>query len=268
MHKPPALVKPSYIINSVDHALRLVQMLRDNGQIGLTQGATELGVSPSTVHRMMAMLVYRGFALRDADRRYVPGPAMSVAPVSIPWAQEIKDICRPHLELLASRMEETVNLMIRVGTKVRFLTTVEVQNIIRIGDRSGSVLEAHQASGGKALLAEVDTLTLERLYRSKSAQIAGGWMDDEHFAHFLRELANIRTTGFAMNYEESETGIRALGFTIHDPSGRAVVAVSVAAPTFRSARLFEKDSLALADESRSDIEADIATSGIAARIEP
>ena len=264
VQKPPTVQKPSYMITSVDHALRLIQMLRDNGSIGLTQAAGELGVSPSTVHRMMAMLVYRGFALKDTDRRYVAGPAMSVPPVSIPWANELKEVCRPHLELLATRMEETVNLMVRVGSKVRFLHTVEVNNILRIGDRSGSVLEAHQASGGKALLAEADPQTIERLYRSKSAALAGAEMDDERYERFQRELASIRMSGFAINREESEGGIDALGLALHDASGRAVASISIAAPTFRSERIFDKRALALADASRVEMEADIAERGIEA----
>ncbi|WCI07745.1 helix-turn-helix domain-containing protein [Arthrobacter sp. OVS8] len=35
-------------------------------------------MAPSTAHRLLAMLVYRGFAVQDENRRYVPGPAMGV----------------------------------------------------------------------------------------------------------------------------------------------------------------------------------------------
>ncbi len=149
MQQLPTVTKPSYMITSVDHVLKLLQMLRDNGRLGLTQAAAELGVSPSTAHRMMAMLVYRGYAVQDINRRYVAGPAMSVPPVTIPWASELRDLCRPHLELLADRLDETVNLMVRIGSKVRFLFSVEGRSALRIGDRSGAVLDAFQASGGR-----------------------------------------------------------------------------------------------------------------------
>ncbi|MFD0790264.1 IclR family transcriptional regulator [Microbacterium insulae] len=250
------------MISSVDHALRLVQMLRDSGSVSLTRAAAEIGVSPSTVHRMMGMLVYRGFAQRDADRRYVPGPAMSVGPVSISWAQEVKDLLRPHVELLANRLDETANLMIRIGSNVRFLHSVEVANVLRIGDRTGSVLPAHRSSGGKALLAESDEATLERLYRSKSAELAGEYMDDARWERFLRELALVRSRGYARNDEETELGICALGFAIHDPLGRAILACSVAAPAFRAQRLFEDQVLALIDETRREMERDLAASDV------
>lgn len=263
MQQLPTVTKPSYMITSVDHVLKLLQMLRDNGRLGLTQAAAELGVSPSTAHRMMAMLVYRGFAVQDVNRRYVAGPAMSVPPVTIPWASELRDLCRSHLELLAERLEETVNLMVRIGSKVRFLFSVEGSSALRIGDRSGAVLDAFQASGGKALLAEADPQTLERLYRSKAAGLSGVRMDDEQYARFLGELAAIRNVGYAVNQEETEAGIRAVGWTLHHPTGRAFAAFSVAAPIFRTARLLSATTIAIAEEARHDMEADIAASGIA-----
>ncbi len=266
MQQLPTVTKPSYMITSVDHVLKLLQMLRDNGRLGLTQAAGELGVSPSTAHRMMAMLVYRGFAVQDVDRRYTAGPAMSVPPVAIPWAIELKDICRPHLELLAARLEETVNLMVRVGSKVRFLHSVEGQEVVRIGDRSGTILDAYQASGGKALLSEADQQTLERLYRSKAATLSGARMEDEQYGRFLRELSAVRTLGYAVNREETEVGIHALGLTLHHPSGRAFAAFSIAVPVFRSDRVLSPTTIAIAEETRLEMEADIAASGIAEHV--
>jgi len=267
MQQLPTVTKPSYMIASVDHALKLLQILRDNGRLGLTQAASELGVSPSTAHRMMAMLVYRGFAVQDMSRRYVAGPAMSVPPVAIPWAIELKDICRPHLELLATRLEETANLMVRVGSKVRFLHSVEGQEVVRIGDRSGTVLDAYQASGGKALLAEADQPTLERLYRSKSAALSGGHMDDQQYSRFLRELSKVRKLGYAVNREETEVGIHAIGLSLHQPSGRAFAAFSIAVPIFRSDRILSPTAIAILEEARLEMEADIAASGIAKTVD-
>lgn len=85
---PPAkkaaktITRPSYALDSVDNALRLLQMLRDVGALRLKDAAEELGTAPSTAHRLLAMLVYRGFAVQDEKRRYHPGPAWEWAPRS------------------------------------------------------------------------------------------------------------------------------------------------------------------------------------------
>ena len=47
---------------------------------GSRRPRTELGIAPSTAHRLLAMLVYRGFAVQDEKRMYHPGPAMGAGP--------------------------------------------------------------------------------------------------------------------------------------------------------------------------------------------
>lgn len=165
--------KPTYSIDAVDNALQLLQLLRDLGSVRLKDAAAELKVAPSTAHRLLAMLVYRGFATQDESKRYLPGPSLGVGPAGIGGTTQLRRIAQPHLELLAARLNETVNLMIRVGTQVRFLSTVEGSNILRIGDRQGTVLPANSASGGKAILAELDREVLEQLFRTNNADISG-----------------------------------------------------------------------------------------------
>ena len=54
--------EPAYRLASVDHALQLALALRQDGPLRTVDAARRLGVAPSTAHRLLAMLVYRGFA--------------------------------------------------------------------------------------------------------------------------------------------------------------------------------------------------------------
>nr|WP_241983054.1 IclR family transcriptional regulator [Cryobacterium flavum] len=250
--------KPSYSINAVDNALQLVQLLRDIGGIRLKEAAAELNVAPSTAHRLLAMLIYRGFAVQDESKRYLPGPAMGVGPAEMSWTMQLRSLAQPHLELLSIRLNETVNLMIRVGTKVRFLSTVEGSNILRVGDRRGTVLPAHRASGGKAMLAELDPVMLMQLFRSTSADIGGDRIPDADYPGFLSELDAVRANGFAANFEGTEEGVDALGVALHSGAGQVVGALSVATPAARFRRLFDEGLVPLVLETRRQLEQDIA----------
>ena len=74
-----AIEKPAYLLESVDNALKLLQMLRDVGALRLLkEAAEELAIAPSTAHRLFAILVYRGFAVQDEKR-------LSAVPAR-PWA--------------------------------------------------------------------------------------------------------------------------------------------------------------------------------------
>ena len=250
--------KPAYSIDAVDNALQLVQILRDLGGIRLTDAAAELKVAPSTAHRLLATLIYRGFAVQDESRRYLPGPSLGVGPAELSWSKQLRSLAQPHLELLATRLNETVNLVIRIGTKVRFLSTVQGSNILRVGDRQGTVLPAHLASGGKAMLAELDPAMLGQLFRSHSADIGGDSISDANYPGFLSELDAVRTNGFAVNFEGTEDGVSALGVALHNGSGQAIGALSVATPAARFRRLFDEGLVPLALETRRQLELEIA----------
>jgi IclR family transcriptional regulator, acetate operon repressor len=249
--------KPPYPLASVDNALHLLQLLRDTGSLRLKDAAEELSVAPSTAHRLLAMLIYRGFAIQDENRRYLPGPAMGEGPAGMRSTRHLKELAQPHLELLASRVGETVNLMIRVGTKVRFLTSVEGSGILRVGDRQGAVLPAHRTSGGKAMLAELDASTLDKLFRSE-LNMADDRIPDSRYPAFLNELDLIRANGFAANYEGTEQGVSAIGVAVHDPLGLAIAALSVSTPTTRFASLVSSGLARAALQTAHELELDIA----------
>ena len=49
--------RPAYAIASVDSALLLATVLQQEGPLRVTDVATRLGVSASTAHRLLGMLV-------------------------------------------------------------------------------------------------------------------------------------------------------------------------------------------------------------------
>ena len=203
------------MLESVDNALRLLQMLRDVGALRLKDAASELGIAPSTAHRLFAMLVYRGFAVQDEKRVYHPGPAMGVGPAQVGWTREFTDLARPHMEALAIRCGETVNLVIRVGRQARFLLSAESAGMLRVGDRQGQVLAAELTAGGRILLAELPKDVLAQLYLSPTGAATGdgtGWGDrrlaPEQFEAFVRDLQSARALGFAVNVEQPRRGSR------------------------------------------------------------
>ncbi len=247
--------KPPYSLESVDNALRLLQLLRDQGRLRVTDAAEELGTARSTAHRLLSMLVYRDFATQDEHHGYLPGPALSAPPVRDRPLQELRRALLPQMEALCERVGETVNLMVRVGTQTRFLASVESTQILRVGDRAGTVLPAAKTSGGKALLATLSRGELAELYllggaaaldsppsrRSPPPLPSGSNGDDTmmspaEFRRFCRELDAVRHRGYGLNLEATEAGVVAVGSCVTDEAGRALGALTIAVPSARFTR--------------------------------
>ncbi|WP_223881030.1 IclR family transcriptional regulator [Nesterenkonia ebinurensis] len=248
---------PAYPIEAVDNVLVLLEMLRDFGAVHISEAAQELAVSPSTVHRLMAMLVYRGFAEQDASRRYVPGPALGTEPVGVPWTAELRRRAQPHLDKLAEEVDEAVNLLVRVGTEVRFLTTVEGMRPLGVGDRRGAVMPARQASAGKAILAAMPDPQVEALYRCE-AENRGVEYNPEQHQELISELAMVRRQGFAANFEGTEQGVSALGVALRDGSSTVVGGLTVAMPRARFGPVFESGLVPRVFRAKAQLEADLA----------
>jgi DNA-binding IclR family transcriptional regulator len=248
--------KPSYAIESVDNALRILQALRDSGQVRVADMAAELGVARSTAHRLLAMLVYRDFAVQAEDRSYRPGPALSAGPLRGEPAQRLRQVMRPHMEALRDQVAETVNLTVRLGTQSRFLDTVESAQLLRVGDRQGMVRPAWKTSGGKVLLAELSDAQLTALLRGPSGRPPDG-MTAAQRRSLVGELRLIRDQGYAENIEESESGVCAIGVCVRDKAGEPVAALSVSAPSVRytadRSRLFLRELRAAVDRAQADI---------------
>lgn len=136
----PHRTTPSYAVNSVDNALRLLQTLRDVGEVRVKEAAQDLGVSPSTVHRLMSMLVFRGFAQQDDTRSYLPGPSMGVPVVRLPGTRELLAVAKPHLTRLRDATGETAYCWILTGRLVRCILTVSASSVSAIGDRRSAWL--------------------------------------------------------------------------------------------------------------------------------
>ena len=143
--------KPTYSIDSVDHALRLAGLLQQEGPLRVADAAERLGVARSTAHRLLAMLVYRDFAEQNADRRYAAGSVLRHLAGVEPVAQ-LRAVALPHLQRLVDQTGETANLMVLLGKYVRFVATIECCHVLRVGDREGRMVPAHLASGGPTLL--------------------------------------------------------------------------------------------------------------------
>lgn len=220
--------------HSVDTALRLLHLLRDQGVVSVTEAAAALEVSTSTAQRLLGALAYRDFAARDEGRKYLAGPALSLRPGVVPPANALRQRYLPLMRGLAKELDETVSLGVRIGTRVRILATAEAGRLLRVGDQEGTVLPAHLAAIGKVLLATLENSRLTALY-GPSPGSRTGVLPAHELAALVHELEMVRQVGFALNHGEAEAGVSAIAIPVtHDP-GKVLSGLALAMPSTRFA---------------------------------
>jgi DNA-binding IclR family transcriptional regulator len=253
----PLKAPPPYAIASVDHALRTAVMLQLEGELTVAQVAQRLGVARSTAHRLLAMLVYRDFALQDENRVYRVGPVLELAAHSHSRVSALRTAALPHLRRLAAVMDETASLTIRTGNTVRFVASVEGTQALRVSSREGMVFPAHRTTAGLLLLAELSPAELEEVYAAE--RYAEHPDERPDLASLRSDLARVRHTGFAVNFERSERGLVAVGLLVRGPDGTPEAGLSVSMPSVRYDPHHLKSLIAALTRAARTLEADLAT---------
>jgi IclR family transcriptional regulator, acetate operon repressor len=234
--------RPSYPIESVDNALRLLLLVAQRGEVRVSEAGAALGTAVSTAHRLLAMLQYHGLVRQDrATKTYHLGPTTVRIGLSAVREMDIRTHARPFLESLWEAVDETVHLALPQGTRVLFVDSIESRKALRVTSRAGSLMWAHCTSVGKAYLALEDPERVMALYPNvELPSLASGSITSR--ARLLSALDEVRKLGYATSSNESEEGVGSIAVAVRGPSDRAVACLSTAVPLSR-----------LSDERRNDI---------------
>jgi DNA-binding IclR family transcriptional regulator len=236
---------PQYPIESVDRTLTLLQMLAEGSEVKLSEVRARLDVGQSTAHRLLAMFVYRGFAVQDPrTRSYRAGPALLDLRHDTGLRLDVAREIRPTLAHLADESGETAHFGVLDGTDVRYIDVVESRQILRVSGRRGQTRPAHATSIGRAMLAAEGAEWVRARYGGASTR-AGSDDAGPDVDALSRELERTRRRGYARNRGDVELGVCSVGVAVVDPAGDLLGGLSLAAPESRWSASIEKAHVGL-----------------------
>jgi IclR family acetate operon transcriptional repressor len=239
-----AAPRPAHLVESVDRAMQVLDLLASRPELTSTEVSRRLGVAPSTAHRLLSTMAHRAMVQQDPETRaWRAGGALVELGVSVAGLRDARRMSRPVLEALAAELLETVHLARLDGDQVLFLDTVESTRAARVTDRTGVSLPAHCTASGKVLLARLGSEALDRLLPDPLPALTPRTRTSR--PGLERELAAVRRTGHAVNMGESERGLSAVAVAIPCPAGCAALSLTVSVPS-EHLRRDEVDRLARA----------------------
>lgn len=220
-------------LSSVDKALRLLRLVAEHGPIRLSAAAEALGVAPSTAHRLLSSLLEQGFVAQDKPNLpYRCGPLLAELGFAAIGRIDLRGVARPILEELSLTTQETSSLLVLERGSVRFIDCVEGCRSVRVGTRTGILLPASCTAGGKSLLAALPADQVAR--HLQGATLPTPTVSSLRTrTELAAELAEVRRVGYAVNHEEAEAGISAVGACIRDRTGVPIGALNIAVPSMR-----------------------------------
>ena len=243
------------MIKSYDKMISVLDYVQTHPHVKLQVMADGLGMSKSTLHRIVTELVDQSFLSRDEDHRtYRLGMRLLDYGHSVLESFDIRSDSADIINELNRVTLETVHLAVMVDNRVVYADKRESTHTLRMYSLVGKEAPVHCTGVGKAILAFQDADVVDKLIL-----VNGMKRYTEHtltrIEDLKEELAVIRSEGIAYDREEHEKGIICIAAPVinHDRKIRASISITSITQRMTLSQLLEFKNLlikAAADISR------------------
>lgn len=221
------------IIQSLDRAIDVLEVLAHRGAMTLSQVASTLEQSPATIYRVLSTFRLRGMAeVNPASQEWSVGAEAFRIGSAFLRRSNVITRAMPIMQQLRDETGETSNLGIEREDNVVFIAQVETHESIRAFFPPGTQAPMHASGIGKALLAMLPEKQLARYLANAPLPP----FTDKTICtpeRLVEELARIRNNGFSFDDEEKAIGMRCIAAPIVNFHGDAVAGVSISGPSHR-----------------------------------
>jgi DNA-binding IclR family transcriptional regulator len=211
----------------------LESFTEQNPELGIADVARRTGLSGSTVHRLVTSLEQHGFLEHVETRgKYRLGLRLvrlgQLALAGVSYAERAADT----LAKLAQSTGETVHMgVLRNGLSV-YVAKVDGWRSLRLPSQVGKEISPHCTAMGKCLLAFLNEaeakLVLDKIvFKRHTSRTVVSRTELE------RQLAEVRTAGYAYDRGELELELSCVGAPVRDYTGQVVAAISISGPSPR-----------------------------------
>lgn len=244
-------------VQSLERAFDLLERMADaGGEVGLSELSVSSGLPLPTIHRLMRTLVACGYVRQQTNRRYALGPRLirlgeSASRLLGTWA-------RPYLARLVEETGETANMALLDGDEIVYVAQVPSKHSMRMFTEVGRRVLPHSTGVGKALLAHLPANEVRALL-SRTGMPAATEKTITSPDAFLTALEEVRRSGYAVDDNEQEIGVRCLAVSV--PNSPTAAAISISGPAGRVTETMTEKTVPVLQQIAVELSEALASSG-------
>lgn len=213
-------------VQSIERALDIIEaVVAEQNGMSLTELSAKSGLHKSTAYRITETLVHRGYLTKTDEGKYRIGLKYIEVASCFITSLELQTEARPYVAEVASHLGLTSYLGILDGDKVIYIEKMDVVSSMRMFVNIRQKVSAYCSSLGKCLLSNFSKLEIDDIMKDcdfiKFTPNTIASLEELH-----REIAKVRSKGWAMDDEEYEKGHRCIGAPIYDYRGDIIAAIS------------------------------------------
>jgi IclR family transcriptional regulator, KDG regulon repressor len=246
--------EPNYPVKAVARALSILEaLLHHPSPISITQLSQQLGLYPSSVHRMVDTLKYWGFIEQvPYTQEYTLGLKVVELGMAKLHQLNVFNEATPFLKQIAEQFDETVNLAVLDQGEVVYLDKVESTRIVKAILYPGKRAPFHCTAIGKVLMAfQPKTVRSKIIKEKKLTRYNQNTITDPEVLE--NELMKIRDSGYALDNGEQVEEVHCVAVPIYDIHGKVIAAISISAPAFRMGTEKKKEIITFSRKKAMEI---------------
>ncbi|MCX7708437.1 MAG: IclR family transcriptional regulator [Clostridia bacterium] len=218
-------------IQVIERALDILELLATEKEgLGVTEIGNRLSLHKSTVHRILSALAERGYIEKISNNGLYKIGLKMVELSSVHLSNvELKTEARPYLWELTSKLNLTTHLAILEGADAIYIEKVDVVSNIRLYSQIGRRIPVYCSALGKSLLSGLTDDELDRIVSNCSlTRLTDNTLTDR--SELIRQIKKVRITGWSIDDEEHDEGIRCIAAPVLDYRGKVIAALSISGP--------------------------------------
>ncbi|AFT85639.1 IclR family transcriptional regulator [Paraburkholderia phenoliruptrix BR3459a] len=235
--------------SSIGRVFAILGAIGEHGQIGISELSQRLGLSKTTVHRVVQTLKALGYVTQEVEtERY----RLTIRLFELgAKALESVDLVREadvEMRRIGQLTREAVHLGAFDEDAIIYIHKIDADYGLRMQSRIGRRNPLHSTAIGKVLLAWMDpadareVLSHVELRKSTQKTLASA-------EAVLSILPRVREQGYGEDNEEQEEGLQCLAVPVFDRFGRVIAGLSISFPTMRCGADTKSHYVALLRES-------------------
>ena len=221
-------------VQAIDRAVAILRCFDSRRpDLGISEIARMTGLSTSTTHRLLVAMQTNRLVRQPSHRRYGLGPLLVQLARSGALPATLRDAALPFMTALRDEVDETVGLheLLPTGERVVVDQVEGHQELRRTYTDIGVPLALPHGAPGKAILSVLPLDRQEWWLSQTIVAVTPRTITDPDALR--RQLAEVRSRGYAGSDSERTWGIRAVAAPVFDHTGQVVGALGLSVPEIR-----------------------------------
>jgi DNA-binding IclR family transcriptional regulator len=239
-----------YVIDIIDVALDVIDCLNNHTKFyRASEIARKLRVNRTRVFRILKTLEARGYVDYDPDTQgYRLGVKFLHIGENVRERLDLRREAESILVELARHTGDSAHLLILQGERAVTIDRRQGENRLQVASPIGQSLPLYIGASPKILLAYLPEAERERIIQSIEFEsfTENTITDSNELQHCLEE---IRQQGYAVDEEDYERGVYAIGAPVRDDTGRVIAGITITTPGSRYSSERSKELIALVVEA-------------------